>query len=152
MCIENAEKHLNSDSPFYSRLAVAYMQLAEVYIASKEYEKALPLLDDAYNIMYSLFGEDDPDTLNVSSRKSMVLYCLGRYSEAFAIGQKNVETYTRFYGELNFMRFEQLVIVLKCAVAVGDEEQIKLIKENVLKIGTQLLGEDSKQLKDLMAL
>ena len=152
MTIENAEKHLNSDSPFYSRLAVAYMQLAEVYIATKEFEKALPLLDNAYNIMYSLFGEDDPDTLNVSSRKSAVLYYMGRYSEALAIGQKNVETYTRFYGELNYMRFEQLVVVLKCAVAIGEEEQIKVIKENVLKIATELLAEDSKQLKELMAI
>ena len=51
MCVENAEKHLGENSSFYSRTAVAYMQLAEVYIGSKEYEKALDLLNNAYNIM-----------------------------------------------------------------------------------------------------
>ena len=147
--IENAEKHLNSDSPYYSRLAVAYMQLAEVDIVSQEYDHALSLLNDAYNIMYSLFGEDDPDTLNVSSRKSAVLYCLGRYSEALAIGQKNVSTYTRFYGELNYMRFEQLIIVLRCYLKLEDVEQIKNMKESVMKIANQLLAEDSTQLKEL---
>ena len=128
------------------------MQLAEAYIASKDYEKALLLVDDAYDIMFSLFGEDDPDTLNVSSRKSAVLYNMGRYEESLAIGQKNIETYTRFYGELNYLRFEQLIIVLKCYVALGDEEKVKNIKENVLKIASQLLAEDSKQLNELKAL
>ena len=152
MCVENAEKHLGENSSFYSRTAVAYMQLAEVYIGSKEYEKALDLLNNAYNIMFSLFGEDDPDTLNVSSRKSAVLYYMGRYSEALAIGLKNVDTYTRFYGELNYMRFEQLMVVLMCTIKVGDENQVKSIKENMIKIGTQLFAEDSAQLKTLLAL
>lgn len=152
IAVNNAEKHFDSNSPYYSRKAVAYMQLAEAYIASKDYEKALSLVDDAYDIMFSLFGEDDPDTLNVSSRKSAVLYNMGRYQEALEIGQKNIDTYTRFYGELNYLRFEQLVIVLKCYIALGDEEKVKNIKENVLKIASQLLAEDSKQLNELKAL
>lgn len=152
LTVDNAEKHFDASSPFYSRKAVAYMQLAEVYIASEEYEKALLLLDDAYHIMFSLFGEDDPDTLNVSSRKSSVLYSLGRYQEALEIGQKNLDSYTRFYGELNYMRFEQLVIVLECYVGLKDEEKIALTKEKIMKIGSQLLPEGSKRLKELMAL
>ena len=150
--VANAEAHLNKGSPFYSRLAVAYMQLAEVYIDSQEYEKALSLLNDAYNIMFSLFGEDDPDTLNVSSRQSAVLYNMGRYSEALAIGQKNLDTYTKFYGEVNFLRFEQLTIVLKCSVKLGYVDQVKYIKNDVEKIGNQLLPEGSQRLKDLLTL
>lgn len=152
LCLDNALKHFDESSPFYSRRAVANLQLAEVYIASKEYEKALSLLDEAYEIMFSLFGEDDPDTLNVSAKRTMVLYHLGRYEEALAIGQKNVDTYTRFYGELNYLRFEQVVIVLKCHIALGNTEQAQNLKENVLKIASQLLAEGSKQLKELMEL
>ena len=150
--VVNAEAHLNKGSPFYSRLAVAYMQLAEVYIASKEYEKALSLLNDAYNIMFSLFGDDDPDTLNVSSRQSAVLYNMGRFSEALAIGQKNLDTYTKFYGEVNYLRFEQLAIVLKCCVKLEYADQVKVIKENIERIGNQLLPEGSKQLQELLSL
>ena len=150
--IENAEAHLGPNSSYYSRTAVAYMQLAEACIAGKEFEKALELLDDAHNIMFTLFGEDDPDTLNVSSRKSAVLFYMGHYSEALAIGQKNLDTYTRFYGELNYMRLEQLMIVIKCNVALGNTDQVKSLKENALNIATQLLADNSQQLKDLMSL
>ena len=150
--VVNAETHLNKGSPFYSRLAVAYMQLAEVYIASKEYEKALSLLNDAHNIMFTLFGDDDPDTLNVSSRQSAVLYYMGRFSEALAIGQKNLDTYTKFYGEVNYLRFEQLAIVLKCCVKLEYADQVKVIKENIERIGNQLLPEGSKQLQELLSL
>ena len=152
MAVENAKQHLGAGTSFYSRMAVAYMQLAEVYIDAKEYESALPLVEDAYGIMFSLFGEDDPDTLNVSSRKSAVLYYLGRYEEAAEIGVKNLDTYTRFYGELNYLRFEQLLIVLKCYVKLGDAEQVKKLKESALRIGTYLLSEDAKQLKELAEL
>lgn len=150
--IENAEKHFDANCPFYSRLAVAYMQQAEVFIVTKEYEKALVLLDKAYDIMFSLFGEEDPDTLNVSSRKSAVLYFMGRYEESLAIGVKIVDAYNRFYGEVNYMRFEQLAVVLKCYAALGKKEQVEKTKENIAKIGVPLLGEDSYQLKALLEL
>ena len=145
----NAEKHFDKDCPFYSRRAVAYMQLAEVFIATKEYEKSLDLVDKAYNIMFSLFGEEDPDTLNVSSRKSSILYYMGRYSEALEIGKKNLDVYTRFYGEMNYLRFEQLLIVLRCYAKLGDSDQLKAMKENALRIGSQLLSEESSQLKEI---
>lgn len=150
--IDNALKYLGKDTPYYSRTAVAYMQLADVYISSHEYEKALSYIDDAYNIMFSLFGEEDPDSLNVASRKSTILYNLGRYSEAFALGQKNLEGYNKFSGELNYLRFEQLVTVYKCCVKVGTPEEIKAMKENVIYIGEQLLSENSTQLKELKEL
>lgn len=152
MCLDNAMKHFDETSPYYSRKAVAYMQLAEVYIASKEYEKALELLNDAYNIMFSLFGENDADTLNVSSRKSQVLYYMGHYGEALDIGKKNLDTYTSFYGELNYLRFEQMMIVLRSLKKLGKEEELKSLKESALRIAEQLLSEDSTQLKELREL
>lgn len=147
--VDNAEKHLNVGTSFYPRLAVAYMQLAEVYIAAKRYDEALPLANDAYDIMFSIFGREDLDTLNVSSRKSAVLYYLGRYSEALEIGAKNLDIYTRFNGELNYHRFEQLIIVLRCHIKLGNTEEAESLKEYALKIGKQLFSEDAKQLEDL---
>ncbi len=94
--------------------------------------------------MVEKYTEDDPDTLNVSSRKSAILFYLGKYEEALEIGLKNLEKYTRFYGELNIFRFEQLVMVLKCYVKLGNIEKVR--------IGSQLLSEDSEQLKDLLNL
>lgn len=150
--VENAEAHLNEGTPFYSRLAVAYMQLSEVYIANKEYDKALPLLDKSYDIVYSLFGEDDPDTLNVSSRRSMVLYHLGRFEESLQIGQQNADKYVKFNGKINFLRFEQMVIVLRCLIALEQFEKAALLKKEIIEIGQQLLSEDSPQLKEIETL
>ena len=151
--VDNAEKHLSrTDGPYYSRLAVAYMQYSEVTLAKQEYEKGLELIDKAYDIMFSLFGREDPDTLNVTSRKSNILYHMGRYLEALEIGQTNLDIYTRFYGEFNLLRFEQLIIVLRCYVKLGDREKVDSIKENVKRIGSQLLGENSNQLKELLEL
>lgn len=150
--VDNAEAHFGPASPFYSRVAVGYMQYAEAYIATSEYDIALELVDKAYQIMFSLFGEDDPDTLNTLSRKSAILYYMGRYNESLEIGVKNLEAYTRFYGEYNYLRFEQLVVVLKCYVKLNDPEQVKKMKESAIKIGSQLLSKDSKQLKELMEL
>ncbi len=150
--LDVSEKQFGPDSPFYSRVAVSQMQLADVYIAKGDYEKALSLINDAYDILLPMFGEDDPDTLHALSRKSTVLYYLGRYSEALLIGQKNLETYTRFYGELNYLRFEQMVIVLRCYIKIKDAEEVRQLKENVVKIGGRLLSEGSKQLKELMEL
>ena len=150
--IENNEKYFDQSSPYYGRRAVAYMQLCEVLIDSKEFETALNYINDAYNIFFSLYGEDDPDTINVSSRKSTILYNLGRYSEAYSLGKKNLEAYNKFYGELNYLRFEQLVTVYKCCVKVGTPEEKAAMRESVLSIGGQLLAEGSKQLKELESL
>ena len=151
--VNNAETHFqNEASVFHTRIAVAYMQLSEVYITSGEFEKAYQLVDKAYIIMINKYSEDDPDTLNVSSRKSAILYYLGKYEEALEIGNKNLETYTRFYGELNMFRFEQLVTVLKCYAKLGDTEKVKSLKEEALRIGKELLDEGSEQLKSLINL
>ena len=100
--------------------------------------------------MLSLWGEEDPDTINVANSKSTVLYGLGRYLEAFTLGKKNLEAYDKFYGELNFLRFQQLITVYKCCLKIGTSEEKAALRDSVLKIGNQLLSEDSKQLKELI--
>ena len=150
--IENAEQHFDQNSKFYSRKAVAYLQLTEVLIETKEFEEALEPINKAYDIMYSLFGEEDSDTINVANSKSTVLYGLGHYQEAYSLGKKNLEAYNKFYGELNFLRFQQLITVYKCSLKVGSEEEKTQLRNSVLKIGELLLSEDSKELKELMEL
>ena len=150
--IENAEQHFDQNSKFYSRKAVAYLQLTEVLIECQDYEAALDPINKAYDIMFSLFGEGDSDTINVANSKSKVLYGLGRYQEALSLGKKNLEAYDKFYGELNFLRFQQLITVYQCVLKIGTPEEKAQLRESVLKIGSQLLSEDSEQLKALVAL
>ena len=150
--LDNALNHFDKGSIYYSRIAVGYMQLTDVYIANKNYEKALPLIDNAYQIVVSMFGENDPDSLNVSSRKSSILYYLGRYSEALEIGKKNIEAYTKFYGELNLLRFEQLLIVLKCHRKLNQVEEFNKLKEDAIRIAQELFEPNSTKIKEVEGL
>ena len=50
------------------------------------------------------------------------------------------------------MRFEQLKILLKCHIKLGNTEQAVKLKEYALKIGKKLLSENSKQLQELAEL
>lgn len=147
--IDNAERYFGPVSKFYSRKAVAYLQLTEVLIETQEFKEALEPINKAYDIMFSLFGEEDPDTINVANSKSTVLYGLGRYQEALELGKKNLAAYDKFYGELNFLRFQQLITVYKCVLKVGSETEKSELRNSVLKIASQLLSEDSKKLKEL---
>ena len=149
MAVANAEAHLNKGTRHYSRLAVAYMQLSDYYSLTKEFGLALELIDKAYDIMFSLWGENDPDTLNVSSSKVMALCGLGRFKEALEIGSKNLDFYSNFYGEMNIFTFRQMVTVYKCYIELGDQEGIAKLRERVLKIGRALLAEHSDQLKEI---
>ena len=102
--------------------------------------------------MYSLFGDDDPDSINVLSSKSNILYNMGQYQEAYDIGLKNLERYAKFSGELNYLRFEQLITVYKCCLIVGSSEEKERMKNNVLSIAEQLLSKESKQYQELLKL
>ena len=60
--------------------------------------------------------------------------------------------YLSSFGQLNFLRFEQLAVILKCYSNLGQIEQLNVAKESAIKIGEQLLSEDSKLLQELKAL
>ena len=102
--------------------------------------------------MLSLWGEEDLDTINVANSKTTVLFRLGRYEEAYSLGKKNLKAYDKFYGELNFLRFQQLTTVYKCCLKIGTEEEKIKMRENVLIIDSQLLSEDNRLLKELIEL
>lgn len=147
--VPNAENHLFSPK-YGSRAAVAYMQLGEVYIASKEYDKALELFEKSYNIVAEKFGADKPDAINVACRKTAALLGLGRYQEAFDLGKANLEAYKEYFGEFNPLRFEQLIIVYRSAFKIGDAELIDTFKDEIIKVGTQLMGENVNKIQELL--
>ncbi len=148
--VEINRKWMVPGDPSYPKLAGAYMQLADACIALKEYEKAMTLIDDAYDILCPLFGEVDPDTLHAKSRKSKILYHMRNYRESLELCLKNIDGYNEFYGEVHFGRFEQLLTALKCRVALKETEEAETLREYILKIGKEIFAEDSKQLKDIL--
>lgn len=143
LALDNAIKHFGPESQYYSRIAVAYMQLSEVYVVSKEFDKALKCINSSYDIIVSLFGEDDSDTLNVCNRKALILYNLGNYKEALELSKKNLELYNKYFGELNYLRLEQLLTAFRCSKRIGDSEETERFRNESLKLANQLLSPNS---------
>ena len=50
-------------------------------IALGDYNRAMQLNDEAYEILHSLFGDDDTDTLHALARKLRILFAMKRFEE-----------------------------------------------------------------------
>lgn len=135
--------------PQYPKVAGGYMQLADAYIALEDYDQAMRLNDDAYDILFPLFGEDDPDTLHAMSRKVAILYGMKRFDEALKLSERTIEKYDRFYGEINFDRYNQLLIRLKCFVELKMISEAKELSEYLMNLAERIFTANAKQLSDL---
>lgn len=136
----------------YPKVAGAYMQLADVCVALGEYDRAMKLNDDAYDILYPLFGENDSDTLHSMSRRVIILFGMKRYEKALELCETTIEKYGLFYSEIHFARYEQLQIKLKCLAETGRLEEAKALAEYILSLAEKIFAPGTKQLKDLQAL
>jgi len=146
------ERWIPEGDPQYPKVAGGYMQLADVCIALGDYELAMRLNDDAYNILYPLFGEDDSDTLHAMSRKVKILYGMKRFEEALTLSEITVEKYDRFYSEIHFARYDQLVIKLKCLIATERVDEAKELLEYILNLANRIFAPNAKQLYDILAI
>ena len=149
IALDNALTHFDRNSKYYSRQAVAHMQLSEAYVTNKEFDKALDDINKSYDIIVSLFGEEDSDTLNVCSRKALILYNLDRFEEALDLSKKNLILYDRYFGKMNYLRFEQLMTAYRCAKKLGLAEESKKLQEEAIQVADQLLTSDSPIFKEL---
>lgn len=131
-------KWIKEGDLLYPRIAGGYMQKADVCISLGEYEQALKLLDESYEMLYGIYKDVDPETLEATSQKAIALYHMGRYSEAVAVGLENIAGYDKFYGKFYFGRYEQLLIVLRSYISLGKVAEAKELQKEVLEIGEKI--------------
>ncbi len=131
-----------------SNVAGAYLQLADVYIAIKDFKNAAPLIDKSYEILNSLYGENDSDTLFALSRKAAVLYGMEYYESAIELIKKTLEGYNTFYNSsFYFHGYELLLLQLKCYIALKKSKEAEATYIQVIKIAQNLFEPNSAQLK-----
>jgi len=143
------ERRIPEGDPQYPKVAGGYMQLADVCIAEGNYEYAMRLCDDAYNILYPLFGEEDSDTLHAMSRKVKILFGMKRYEEALELSKTTIEIYDRFFSEIQVNRYDQLVIKLKCLIATKRVDEAKGMLEYILDLTKKIYTLDAKQVREI---
>lgn len=138
--------------PQYPKVAGGYMQLADACIALGDYDRAMKLNEDAYHILFPLFGEDDPDTLHALSRKVILLYKMKRFEEALALSGQTLEKYDRFYSETHFARYNQLFLRLECFVELKMGAEAKELSAYLMNLAERIFTPDARQLSDLRSL
>lgn len=126
--------------------AGSLLRLADIYILSEEYEKASGLIDEAYDILTSIYSDQDPDVLRASSRKAAVLYYLGKYSESLSETEKNLILYKNFYDDDNPSYFDQIVLKIRNCIQLGMRETAVQAKKEALRAGRKIFPAGSSKL------
>lgn len=127
--------------------AGSLLRLADVKMQMNEYEEAEKLIDEAYEILTSIYQPHDPDVLRASSRKATVLYYLERYRESLAMTQENLEAYSTYHGDVNPSLFDQLVLKIRNCIALNRKEEALDTRKEALKIGKKIYTPDSERLQ-----
>ena len=63
-----------------------------------------------------------------------------------------MEKYDRFYSEIHFARYDQLVIKLKCLIATKRVDEAKELLEYILNLAKRIFAPNAKQLYDIQAI
>lgn len=150
--VKENEQWIPEGDPQYSKVAGGYMQLADVYIALGDYEQAMKLNDNAYCILHHLFGDDDSDTLHAMAQKVKILFGMKCFDEALKLLETTMEKYDRFYGEIHFARFDQLMIKLKCLKATKRISEAKELAGYVLPLAKRIFAPNAKQLQEVQTI
>ncbi|MBP3371300.1 MAG: toll/interleukin-1 receptor domain-containing protein [Clostridia bacterium] len=150
--VEENVRWIPQGHPQYPKVAGGYMQLADVCIAQKRYEEAQKLNDDAYAILFPLFGENDSDTLHAMTRKVKILFGMERYEEALALSDKAVGIYAQFYKEVHSSRYDHLLLRLQCLMYLNRKAEAQELAAYLLNLARKIFAPGAKQLQDLQGL
>ena len=164
--LENARKYAEQ-SVTYSRKwltdyittkkspAGSLLRLADIHMSMKSYEEAEKLIDEAYEILTSMFdghGDMDPDILRATSRKAKVLFYLGHYEESLHETDQNLAAYPEFYEEENPSYFDQLVLKVRNCIHLNMKDEASSAKKEALRIGRMIYSPKSAKLQFLNSL
>lgn len=120
-----------------SRLPSMYIQVADVYLAHKEYEEALK-----YEIFSEeSYGREDDDLLYRLTRKAKCYVGLKRYKEALELANECISGYLEKDGKYHITTLETYNIILDCHKALGNIEQAKDIESIIASIRKALFVE-----------
>ncbi|MCR5796083.1 MAG: hypothetical protein K6G61_12140 [Solobacterium sp.] len=129
--------------------AGSLLKLADIHMLKGEYEAASGLVEEAYRILTSIYSDQDPDVLRASSRRAIILYHLGRYSESLAETEKNIAIYKNFYGDENPSCYEQLVLKIKNCIQLGMRESAVQAKKEAMTAARKIFPPGSSKLRHL---
>ncbi len=128
--------------------AGSLLRLSDICITMKKYDKAEALIDEAYEILSSIYGiNGDPDVLRATSRKARVMFLTGRYRESLAETEKNLQIYRDFYGDGNPSQLNQLILKIRICIRLGLTEDAVQAQQQAIRIGQKIYSADSSLLE-----
>lgn len=154
--IDHAAKSFTVGEYHYAHLAGAQMQLAEILIDGKRYDESLEYLDRAYEILVSMFDENNVDVMRIYFLRACALYKLGSFEEAKAYTKKGYEGYKSYFGENHPRMVQYLDLCGDCCVALGEPaealenyERAKKSAENIYAPGAKQIAEITEKIAGL---
>ena len=117
-----------------NRFAGANVQIADIYLAHKEYEKALEHNKVAEKILIPLIGETDTDSYAIFSRNARCYFGLGRYEEALEVGLLCANGFVDTIGKYHSSTLGMYELCLECYKKENNLEKIDEFSSIVAEI------------------
>lgn len=145
--ISVCEALLRPDMAEYSKLAGAYLQYAKVIMVDNDHNNALLWAKKGFDILLSLFGENDADVIFSKMTIAEILYENGQIDDANKLIDSVLKGYEQYYCLSNLNGFKAMVIKIKCLVKLGDLEEAIKTQSEAINIAENIFSANSIQLK-----
>ncbi len=147
--VDIALAYLKPGDAAYLKVAGAYIQLAEIYTATKDYDAAAEYFNKAYDIICPIFGEQGSDYLYILSGQAILAYEQDEYEKAIPLLEKILEGYALIYNEFYYGRYARLLLLLKSHLALGHKDEAREVYDKLDKITAGIFAPGAKQLVEL---
>ena len=133
----------------YAKVGGAYCQVADVYLAAKDFSSAIENITRALEILIPLNGENSSNCMYTLYRKAAILYMAGRHEEARPIAEKSALGYAEHFGEVHPMVVEMYSLLGDCCAALGEQDGAEKAFAKALGIAEKLYAPGTDQVMDL---
>jgi tetratricopeptide (TPR) repeat protein len=142
----------NTDSPRIHRLELTILaEMASLYKAQGRLEDAEVLYYAIHSDFDDVWGADDPHTLQLLERFSMILFEQEKYEEAEALYKKTLAAYVRRYGRDHPMATKMKLALANTARLLGQYRRAESLFKEVLAATKSVFGEKHPATVKIMA-
>ncbi len=129
----------------YGKIGGGYMQLAELYIVSGNYEEALECIEKAREILLSLFDETHMDVVYTNRMKATIFYKQGNYTQAKQLAEESATGYVDCIGLNHPNTYIAYTLLGDICSALGQYDEALVAYEKSLGIAESIYHPEAEE-------